>query len=406
MIKSTFDICVVGLGHVGLPTAVLFSESGYRVLGVDSNHARLLELAKGVSNVGEAIFDQLLIKNLRDGFLEVAEDVFAADIYIICVPTPDDPNQAKNIDLTSVFQAVDAIGAFLNKESVVVIESTCAIGSVEDIARYLSFQYFFEGHLAYCPERVLPGNAYFELTHNSRVIGATSPQAATIVKSIFAKITQGQIFTTDLKTAEFVKLAENTYRFMNICLSNELSDIAVANGIDIRKALKIANHHPRVDFASPGIGIGGHCIPVDPNFLIDDGVNTDILRAAIRFNAVRPSTIFSRIEVAYKAYAAANQRHCKIIVLGIAYKAGSGDIRNSPALEIVKKCLTLGCEIIVVDPHVAMIPGLEMTSLDEAIVETNGFFVKLVDHLEFKRSDLDIKLASSGADFTFGETPV
>lgn len=365
--KSPQDnsLCVIGLGYVGLPTALTFSQAGYQVRGYDKN-ARLVEhLNAGHADINEAGIEDLLESSLKSGKFKAYNEIQVARAYFICVPTPVS-GVSKAPDLTAVFSAVEAIKRVIKPGDLVVLESTSPVGTTRQIYQQLSdhLKSAYPGNsnrifAAYCPERILPGKVLEELSSLDRVIGGIDSASSAMAKAFFSHLTKGHCYETDAETAEFVKLAENSFRDVNIAFANELKNLCQRHGVNVENVRTFANMHPRVDILQPGIGVGGHCIPVDPWFLVHASQKDDasVIHAARRVNDRQPRLIANQIvEEAQK------NKCTKLAIFGLTYKANVNDFRESPALDIVKHLSEMGVfSIEVYDPFLK--PGTNRKTL-------------------------------------------
>lgn len=369
MDKTQKKVCVIGLGHIGLPTACVLATSGYQVLGVDKSRKVLDRLHRAQPINPEPDLQKLLAKVLKDGALKLSTQINSAAIYIIAVPTPLDNFNKPDISLVN--SVIEALRPHLRPGNLVLLESTCPIGTTETIAKSLKIT-CPEIYVAYCPERVLPGNILFELIHNDRVIGGVDQTSTDLSVEFYKTFVLGDVVATNARTAEAVKLAENTFRDINIAYANELSMIAERLDIDAKELIRLANKHPRVKILSPGPGVGGHCIAVDPWFLASAA--PDLARLISR---ARETNKKKTEWVIGKVHEAAKKSGAKVIAcLGVTYKPNVCDIRESPALEIVR-CLEKDFHVLSVDPYV---PGTE--NLYDAI-DRAEVVVGLVAHNEF-----------------------
>lgn len=369
-------ICVVGLGYVGLPTALLFARNGFSVQGVDISPKALTMLQE--SRVGEAY------PELSEWWTEVqATEHFRAsatpepaDVFLITVPTPVHA-QEKTCDLSMVRAATESILPVLQAGNLVILESTVPPGTTRNVLKPL-----IENHtgltvgqelfLCFSPERVLPGNTTHELVHNDRVIGGTTPESALLGETLLARVLKGVIYRTDDITAEFCKLAENTYRDVNIALANELSVLADEYGINMDEARDLINKHPRVNLLKPGIGVGGHCIAVDPWFFVEASpINTRLIATSRQVNDRMPEYTAEKIRNAVRHIP--NPRIC---LVGLSYKPDIADTRESPAMRVVEILQQEGLDVITYDP---LLEAYQHTSLLEAAQNTDYLGI-LVNH--------------------------
>jgi UDP-N-acetyl-D-mannosaminuronic acid dehydrogenase len=387
-------ICVVGLGYIGLPTASLFANQGFRVLGVDTN-ARVVDVINAKQTHIEEIGLRTLVEAaIGSGRMTASTQPGKADAFIIAVPTPFGDH--KEPDLTFVFDAAKAILPHLQPGNLVVVESTVPPGTTEKVAEIIATQRkdlvkdknnplaTLQIHLAHCPERVLPGKILKELVENDRVIGGLTEEATAVAIDIYKSIVSGTIYPTDATTAEMVKLSENTFRDINIAFANELAVICEKLGISVWDVIQLANKHPRVNILSPGPGVGGHCIAVDPWFIVAEfPEDAHLIRAARLRNDAMPGKVVEKIVQLVQG-----ETRPKISLLGASYKGNVGDARNSPAIEIFERLRAKfgdGAEICINDMHVndSKVP---LQPLD-TVLDRSSLLVVLVDHYEYKVLD-------------------
>ena len=375
-------VCVVGLGYIGLPTAVLAAAGGFTVTGVDIDPSILESLREGRAHFSEPELGSVLSEVLSQGRLTLRSTPCPADVFIIAVPTPI--NEDKSADLTAATEAALSIEEHVRPGSLVIVESTVPPTTIECLVLPLLERPDRIGgrdfHLAYCPERVLPGNIMRELVNNDRVIGGLDRKSAEAAQAFYRRFVSGKIYLTDLRTAELVKLAENAYRDVNIAFANEISLMADRLGLSVWDVIGLANKHPRVNILNPGPGVGGHCVAVDPWFLIEWSPDISKLTAAARkLNDSMPEYVASKVGSAVPSGS-------KIACLGAAYKANVGDTRGSPALQVIYELERRGYVVHVVDPHVTRGNGFSLQPLDKAL-EVADCVVLLVDHKEFRELD-------------------
>ncbi len=363
-------VCVIGLGYIGLPTACLIAGAGHEVIGVDINTNIINMLATGKLPFKEKGLDELFNKvkeNMR--FKTQPEE---ADVFLIAVPTPLDKD-AKIADLSYVKKACQSIKNHVKEHTLVVVESTVPPGTCELIISPLLDN---KPLIAHCPERAIPGNTLYEMIHNDRVIGADSPESAEQTKNMYSSFVKGKIYLTDLRTAEIVKLMENTYRDINIALANEFAQIAEEAKVNVWEAIKLANKHPRVEILQPGPGVGGHCLAVDPWFLIERFPGSKIINLAREINDFMPRHVLKLVKE-LDVYPSN-----KITVLGVAYKKNVDDTRETPALKFIKLAEKEGYKVKIHDPLVKEFE-YELVSLNEAI-ENSSCLILITDHDVFK----------------------
>ena len=404
-------ICVLGLGYIGLPTASTFASHGVRVLGVDVNMRIVETLRRGDIHIHEPGLRDTYKKALASGNLTLSTKPEEADAYLIAVPTPFyedrfgeyEGQKHKLADMRAVTSAAESIVPFLRKGNLVVLESTSpprtTVELIESILARSELEAGRDFFLAYSPERVLPGQILRELIENARVVGGVTPESAQAAADLYSIFVKGEIFQTDATTAEMVKLMENTYRDTNIAIANEFARLADKFGVDIWEAISLANRHPRVKVLSPGPGVGGHCISVDPWFFVEAAPeSTALIHAARLVNDAQPQYVVELIERALGTTEDSQNVLVgkKIAALGLAYKPGVDDLRESPAIEVVHLLQKAGAQVKAWEPFKpdADLPGIHMSAgLDEALKDAD-LIVLLVGHAEFVKlwpSDLAVK---------------
>ncbi len=382
-------ICVLGLGYIGLPTASTFATSGLKVIGVDVNQNIVHGLQNGDIHIYEPGIRTLVQAAIQSGNLIISDQLQEADAFIIAVPTPF--YDGKKADLSHVKSAAEALVPFLRQGNLVVLESTSpprtTIDFLVPILEKSGLKAGLDFHVAYSPERVLPGQILRELIENARVIGGIDEQSAQMGKSLYQFFVKGDIITTTATTAEMVKLMENTYRDVNIAIANEFSRLADRFGVNIWEAIEIANLHPRVKILNPGPGVGGHCISVDPWFLVEAAPDiTPLIRTARNVNDAQPDYV-----VALIVRVLGDLKGKRITLLGLAYKPDVDDLRESPAIEVAHKLLSLGAQVTAFEPFKPdfVFPEVVMAAtLEEALNQTE-MIVLLVGHSMFKKLDPD-----------------
>jgi UDP-N-acetyl-D-mannosaminuronic acid dehydrogenase len=380
-------LCVLGLGYIGLPTASMFAVAGLSVVGVDPNPRVRAALEGGQLPIEEPELETLVKAALQSGHLRVRERPEPADAFIIAVPTPVQDQRA---DLSFVERAARDILPLLRSGNLVILESTVPPGTTRGfLAPILAESGLGPGRdicVAHCPERVLPGRILLELVENDRLAGGITPRCADRAADLYAAFVKGDIMRTDTTTAEMVKVMENTYRDVNVALANEFALIAEQVGVDVWEAIRLANLHPRVNVLRPGPGVGGHCIAVDPWFLVDAAPNAArLIRAAREINDGMPQHVLDNLRQLVSPPAA-------LALLGIAYKAEVDDVRESPALRVAELAVQRGYEVRLCDPHIsADLPGLPapLLPLEQAVRDVDVVAV-LVDHRAFRELDIDL----------------
>jgi UDP-N-acetyl-D-mannosaminuronic acid dehydrogenase len=370
---SFHQICVIGLGYIGLPTSLLFAKNGVKVIGVDTKQSILDMLNLGLSPIQEAGIEPLIAHSISNKLLVPRNKPESSDAFIIAVPTPfiHDPKYPGSIplpDLGYIYAACNSIAPVLKKGDLIILESTSPVGTSELISSQLqklrpdlvlphSHSVVSDIFIAYCPERVIPGNIFHELVFNDRIIGGITPSSAKIATSLYELFVKGRCICTDSRTAELCKLAENAYRDVNIGFANELSMVASAYGINEQELINLSNLHPRVNILQPGIGVGGHCIAVDPWFIVKDFPNqTSIIQASRATNDLRPRWISSKICNAIDLFIAdSSPKEISICILGLSYKPNVDDLRESPAIKIAKELLNIyPKKISIVEPFITI----------------------------------------------------
>lgn len=377
-------ICVIGLGYIGLPTASMFATHGYKVHGVDVNQDLVSMINCGRSYIDEPGLNTLVRAAVFSKNLIAHNKPSSADAYIICVPTPLDP--IKNVpNMNYVREAAESIVPYLKKESLVVLESTSPLGTTENllvpILEKSGLKAGKDIFVAHCPERVLPGKILTEMVENDRIIGGINEESAKRIKNMYQSFVGGNIYLTDSKTAELCKLMENTYRDVNIALANELAIISEKLGINVWEAIKLANKHPRVNILSPGPGVGGHCIPIDPWFIVETAPeDAKLIRLSRNINDEMVIFVTGMIKEIIGNKGA-------VSIFGAAYKGNVDDARESPTLRLVELLSKAGCDIRVCDPHVQRFK-YELQDIESSVLDSDCI-VLMSDHDEFKNLTLD-----------------
>lgn len=381
-------ICMLGLGYIGLPTACTLASCNIKVIGVDVNQRILDSLKNGVIHIHEPGLQKIFHEAQQSKKLVIQREPEEADVFIIAVPTPF--TEGKHADLSFVKSAAESIVPYLQSGNLVVLESTSPPCTTKDVlAPILEKSGLRAGddfYLVYSPERVLPGKIMEELVNNARVIGGVNEESAQAGKNLYSTFVKGEIILTDATTAEMVKLMENTYRDINIAIANEFSRLGDLFGVDVWEAISIANKHPRVNILSPGPGVGGHCIGVDPWFLVEAAPEiTPLIKTARMVNDSQPSYVMDIIKRVLKAEDVSDLEGKRISVLGLTYKAEVDDLRQSPALEIVGKLIEWGVDVKAYDPYVRSgeIQGVSLTGSLQNTLKNAELIVLLVSHMKF-----------------------
>lgn len=388
-------LCVLGLGYIGLPTASTFATHGLDVIGVDVNPYVVETLRNGGLHLHEPGLRTLVEAAFKSGHLRVSESPAEADAFIIAVPTPFFADRLgeyegriyKMADLGAVKAAAQAIVPYLRKGNLVVLESTSPPGTTEKVVAPIlersGLKAGVDFYLAYSPERVLPGQILRELIENARVIGGITPESARAGRELYATFVKGEIILTDATTAEMVKLMENTYRDVNIAIANEFARLAERLGVDVWEAIALANRHPRVKILSPGPGVGGHCISVDPWFLVEAAPDlAQLIHTARQVNDEQPRFVIQKVR---QVLGELNGRH--IAALGLAYKADVDDLRESPAIEVIHRLQAEGAQVKAFEPFKpqAQVEGVNAVPTLEEALEDADLILVLVRHTPFVR---------------------
>ncbi|WP_058955787.1 UDP-N-acetyl-D-mannosamine dehydrogenase [Kocuria rhizophila] len=394
--SESLEVVFVGLGYIGLPTAVVMANHGVRVHGVDVNASAVERIQRGEVTIVEPGLEEQLKKAVDSGQLTATTEMQHGDAFVIAVPTPFKENYEG--DLSYIMSAAESIAPQLRGDETVILESTSPPRTTQKLAAKvmeLRPDLSLDGedgkpvvHFAYCPERILPGKALEELISNDRIIGGRTPEAARRARAVYASFCEGELLETDDVTAEMSKLTENSFRDVNIAFANELSLIADHLGIDVWELIELANHHPRVNILQPGPGVGGHCIAVDPWFIVAaDRENSNLIRTAREVNDGKPKWVISKVEEA-----CSHVESPVIAALGLAFKANIDDLRESPAMNITKDLAehVSHATVLAVEPNVSELPkglqglpNVEFADYQDAI-ERADVILLLVDHDEFK----------------------
>ncbi len=393
-------ICVIGLGYIGLPTAALLANKGFTVYGVDIDKEVVSSINKSKIHIVEPDLSKFVKSAISSGKLKAFNKIQISDVYMICVPTPLFENEdipKPNIDF--ILSATRNISKYLKPGDLVILESTSPVGTTEKIQKllYEAGVNVKDIHIAYCPERVLPGKIMTELIENDRIVGGITPASTKKIKEFYSLFVKGNILETDVKTAEMSKLVENSFRDLNIAFANELSIICDNQGINVWDLIRLANKHPRVNILEPGTGVGGHCIAVDPWFIISqDSINTKLIRMARNVNDQKTRWVIDKIKFEASKHLSENRTRPKIACLGLTFKPDIDDLRESKALKVAETLLRDGFEVIAVDPNINIHKSLSLQKLSEAI-ENSDIICILVKHREFLQPEAKEKLKSYGA---------
>jgi UDP-N-acetyl-D-mannosaminuronic acid dehydrogenase len=393
------NVVVMGLGYIGLPTAAVIARTGAKVLGIDVHQSVVDTVNSGKVHIEEVDLDGLVSGVVARGRLRAATQIEPADVFVIAVPTPFSDDRSPNIGY--VLKAAASIAAVLKAGDTVILESTSPVGTTEEVRDLLAklrpdlrapgIGDGADYAVAYCPERVLPGRILVELIDNDRVIGGITPRCARKALAFYRRFVRGACVTTNARAAEMTKLTENAFRDVNIAFANELSLVADTMGVDVWEVIRLANRHPRVNILQPGPGVGGHCIAVDPWFLVSaDPKNTPLIRTAREVNDGKTEHVIARAAAMIEA-----NPGVPVACLGLAFKANIDDFRESPALKIAMALAQrFGSRLRIVEPYAASLPaplattGAKLIDLDDAI-ESCPVMIVLVDHDMFRSVPLE-----------------
>jgi len=395
MVFKEKSVSVIGLGYIGLPTAALLASEGYMVKGMDVNEHAVETINKGEIHIVEPDLDAYVRSAVANGKLKAYSKVQAGDIYIICVPTPfhtDSGFPKPNVDY--VIKAAESISPHVKGGDIVILESTSPAGTTEMVRNILQKNGVDTStiFIAYCPERVLPGKIMTELVDNARVIGGVDSQSTEVVSAFYRTFVNGEILETEAKTAEMCKLTENSFRDVNIAFANELSVLCDNNGVDVWELIKLANHHPRVNILQPGTGVGGHCIAVDPWFIVSqDPENSRIIKTAREINDSKPEWVVDKIKATADSISTK-----KVACLGLAFKPDIDDLRESPAVRVVESLIEQGYDVSCVEPNIKEHKKYNLIDIKKAIGQFDVIAL-LVNHKEFTSHIILSELEGKGA---------
>lgn len=382
MQPSATKVCVIGLGYIGLPTASLLGTKGFEVFGVDTSEHVVNTINQGRIHIVEPDLDILVKSAVQSGNLKAGLQPQEADVFILAVPTPFKDDHIP--DLSYVEAATRMIAHFVKPGNIVILESTSPVGTTDDVVAKILKE---EGHdvgndiyVAHCPERVLPGRILTELVENDRIVGGINEVSTEKVVAFYQAFVRGEILATDAKTAELSKLSENSFRDVNIAFANELSLICDQENINVWELIKLANRHPRVNILQPGPGVGGHCIAVDPWFIVARSPEqAKLIRTAREVNDAKPHWVIDKVKASADKF-----KNPVIGCLGLAFKADVDDLRESPALDIVKEIRRqkIG-EVLVAEPNLSEHKDFDLLPYQE-VIKKSDIVLLLVDHKPFK----------------------
>lgn len=397
-------ISVIGLGYIGLPTAAVFASRKKQVIGVDVNEKAVETINRGEIYIVEPDLDMVVHAAVTEGHLRATTKPEPADAFLIAVPTPFKDDHEP--DLAYIESASKAIAPVLKKGDLVILESTSPVGATEQMAAWLAEARpelsFPQTHgedsdirIAHCPERVLPGHVLRELVQNDRVIGGMTAKCSEAAVTLYKTFVEGECVITNARTAEMCKLTENSFRDVNIAFANELSIICDKFGVDVWELIKLANRHPRVNILQPGPGVGGHCIAVDPWFIVSQAEGlAKLIRTARETNDSKPSWVVEKVDAAVADHLSRNhgksEKDVVIACFGLAFKPDIDDLRESPSLEITKHIAsTHPGKVLAIEPNIEYLPaalalpGVELCAIEEAFIRADVLLL-LVDHKQFK----------------------
>jgi UDP-N-acetyl-D-mannosaminuronic acid dehydrogenase len=401
---SIETVSVIGLGYIGLPTATMFASRKTKVIGVDVNQHAVDTINAGGIHIVEPELDMIVRAAVTDGWLRATTRPEPADAFLIAVPTPFHGNYEP--DLTYVKAATEAIAPVLKKGDIVILESTSPVGTTEQMVEWLAAargdlvfptrgKDACDVYVAYCPERVLPGQVVRELVDNDRIIGGMNKASSQRAKEVYRIFVQGELLMSDARTAEMAKLTENAYRDVNIAFANELSLICDKIDINVWDLIRLANHHPRVNILQPGPGVGGHCIAVDPWFIVNKTPDeARLIRTAREVNDSKPEWVLDKVEAQVDSLVSADKRKedIRIACFGLAFKPNIDDLRESPSLDIaIRLADKYPRQVIAIEPNVDETPrklaelGATLTNQEDAL-EQADVLVMLVDHADFRET--------------------
>ena len=393
-ISKESRVAVYGLGYIGLPTATFISDKGFNVIGVDINAKVVSDFNNGRVNFYEPNLQSILEKNLKNKNLYASLEPVEADIYLIVVPTPFKNNYQP--DIKYVMDVVSTILPMLKKNDLIIIESTSPIGTTEKVYNYIKSErkeivdVIF---LAYCPERVIPGNLIYELEMNDRVVGGVNNESTNIARQFYTKFVKGNIYATNSKTAEMCKLVENASRDNQIAFANEISIIADKAGIDIWELINLANKHPRVNILNPSPGVGGHCIAVDPYFISSDFPSeSNLIKTSRNVNNYKSFWTYEKICSSIHEFKQKHSKNPTVGLMGLSYKPNVDDLRESPSIYIVEKLIEKFPKIDfkIAEPNISDHKKFKIIDFQKVYNESD-IIVFLVNHKHFKNIIINSK---------------
>lgn len=389
------SICVVGLGYIGLPSSALLANRGYHVHGVDVSQDVVDTINDGKIHIVEPDLDSFVHSAVHSGHLKADIEPVPSDIFILAVPTPFMDDHVP--DISYVLAATRAIIPVVKPGDLVILESTSPVGTTEKLRDELK-----KGgvdtesiHIAHCPERVLPGHIMRELVENDRIVGGISEEAGKKVADFYRTFVTGEVLITDARTAEMAKLTENSFRDVNIAFANELSLLCDRFKIDVWELIRLANRHPRVNILQPGTGVGGHCIAVDPWFIVHEAEgDARLIETGRKVNLRKTEWVVEKIVEVAEKFEQDSGRKPSVACLGLAFKPNIDDLRESPALEVYRKLVRTKLNVIAVEPNIDSHPEIELAPYEQVVKDADIVAI-LVGHRQFK----DISIAGKVLDF-------
>lgn len=381
------SICIMGLGYIGLPTAVMFANHGHKVHGVDINESAVEHLKNKQLHIEETGLQERLNEAIDVNGFTVSMTPKKADVFIIAVPSPI--REDKTVNVEYIRSATNAILPYIEKGNLIILESTVPPRTVQDVMipvlEKTGLEIGTDLYVSHSPERVIPGKAFEELVSNDRIIGGVNKASAEMTSALYRSFVKGKLHETDDTTAELVKVIENTYRDVNIALANELAKIAETIGVDVWEAIELANYHPRVNLHQPGPGVGGHCIAVDPWFLVE--LNPELAQIIHLSRKTNDGMPAYTAQMTADILEAKGIQNAKVAALGLAFKGNIDDVRESPSLDVVTELKAKGLQVIAYDPHVKSNQLAEQTQAEGEAYNGSSAIVILTSHDEFKNID-------------------
>jgi UDP-N-acetyl-D-mannosaminuronic acid dehydrogenase len=391
-------ICVIGLGYIGLPTAALLANRGYDVHGVDVVQSTVDIINQGKIHIVEPELDTFVQSAVNSGRLKASLEPDIADVFIIAVPTPFHKGYVPNVDY--VISATKSIAPYIKQGNIVILESTSPVGTTELVEATLRKEEVDTSkiYISHCPERVLPGHIMRELVENDRIVGGLNSQATLKTVEFYKTFVSGEVLSTDARTAEMAKLTENSFRDTNIAFANELSILCDKFNINVWELISLANRHPRVNILNPGSGVGGHCIAVDPWFIVHAGGETaKLIKTSREVNNYKTEWVIEKIKNAALKFENEYGRKAKIACMGLAFKPNIDDLRESPALYIARRLKAYELDILAVEPNIKCHRDFDIVDYNEALKQAD-IVTFLVAHKEFKNIDIKTDLDFCGVN--------